>query len=187
MSSDPLRPPSTAITADVLFSDGELPHDAVLAGDELVRVYWRVRGRERERIRQEAFWASTNEALSSAYAQLERKREELDAARAELVRLNAELEERVEAQVQEIVARARTVDDALQAYHDHEPRFYETHVVRTETDMTFVWRPDVAYGNKDLLAAGPPRSPLEVPVKRLDLVPRQLEQVVHLVAPRHAL
>jgi 8-oxo-dGTP pyrophosphatase MutT (NUDIX family) len=53
------------------------------------------------------------------------------------------------------LARARAVDEALQAYHDHEPRFYETRVVRTETDMTFVWRPDIAYDTKDLLTAGP--------------------------------
>jgi hypothetical protein len=53
------------------------------------------------------------------------------------------------------LARARTVDEALQAYHDREPRFYETHVVRDEQSMTFVWRPDVAYGSRDLLAAGP--------------------------------
>ena len=53
------------------------------------------------------------------------------------------------------LARARSVADALAAYHDHEPRFYETSVVRTDDSMTFVWRPDVAYDTKDLLAEGP--------------------------------
>lgn len=112
MSSDPTdkRAPRSELTADDLFSDVEPPPGAVLQGEALERAYWRIRGRERELARQEAFWASTNDALANAYAELERKRAELDAARQELVRLNEELEARVQAQVSEIVARAREVD-----------------------------------------------------------------------------
>jgi hypothetical protein len=109
MTSDGSRR-STPVTAEALFAEEEPSSGASLEGEELTRAYWRVRGRERERARQEAFWASTNEALSTAYAELERKRAELDATRAELVKLNGELEARVEAQVHEIVARAREVD-----------------------------------------------------------------------------
>jgi serine/threonine-protein kinase len=106
MSSDA----RTKIAADDLFTREELPESASLEGAELERAFWRIKGREREIARQEAFWASTNEALASAYVELERQRTELDAARSELVRLNGELEARVAAQVQEIVARAREVD-----------------------------------------------------------------------------
>jgi len=99
-----------ALSADALFSQDEPPPGASLEGEELSRAYWRIRGRERDLARQQAFWASTNEALSKAYDELERKRAELDATRDELVRLNAELEARVAAQVNEIVARAREVE-----------------------------------------------------------------------------
>lgn len=101
---------SLALSADALFSQDEPPPGASLEGEELSRAYWRIRGRERDLARQQAFWASTNEALSTAYDELERKRAELDATRDELVRLNAELEARVAAQVNEIVARAREVE-----------------------------------------------------------------------------
>lgn len=112
MSSDPTdeAPARTELSAEALFSDAEPPKGAVLQGEELDRAYWRIRGRERELARQEAFWASTNDALANAYAELERKSAELDGARKELVRLNEELEARVQAQVSEIVARAREVD-----------------------------------------------------------------------------
>ncbi len=70
----------------------------------------RTEGSARDHARQQAFWAATNEALARAYAELERQRAELDAAKSELVRLNTELEARVAAQVQEIVARASEVD-----------------------------------------------------------------------------
>jgi eukaryotic-like serine/threonine-protein kinase len=99
-----------ALSADALFSQDEPPPGGVLEGNELERAYWRIRGRERDLARQQAFWASTNEALAKAYEELERKRAEVDAAQRELVRLNAELEARVEAQVHEIVGRAREIE-----------------------------------------------------------------------------
>ncbi|AKV03995.1 serine/threonine protein kinase [Labilithrix luteola] len=112
MSTDPKggAPSRIALDPDALFSNDEPPRGAVLEGEALEQAYWRIRGRERELARQQAFWASTNDALANAYAELERKSAELDAARQELVRLNEELEARVAAQVSEIVARAREVD-----------------------------------------------------------------------------
>ena len=53
------------------------------------------------------------------------------------------------------LARANSVADALDAYRLHEPRFYETHVIRTDGAMTFLWRPDAAYDTNDLDVAGP--------------------------------
>ena len=53
------------------------------------------------------------------------------------------------------LARADSVAAALDAFRDREPRFYETHVVRTESAMTFLWRPDVGYDTKDLDVEGP--------------------------------
>ena len=51
--------------------------------------------------------------------------------------------------------RAASVADALEAYRTHAPRFYETHVIRTDTSMTFLWQPDAGYDTKDLDADGP--------------------------------
>lgn len=53
------------------------------------------------------------------------------------------------------LARAQSVADALDAYGAHDPRFYETHVVRTESGMTFLWRPDAGYDTNDLDVPGP--------------------------------
>jgi hypothetical protein len=53
------------------------------------------------------------------------------------------------------LSRAQSVADALDAYNAHEPRFYETHVVRTEKAMTFLWRPDAGYDTNDLDVVGP--------------------------------
>ena len=53
------------------------------------------------------------------------------------------------------LARADSVAAALDAFRDREPRFYETHVVRSESAMTFLWRPDVGYDTKDLDVEGP--------------------------------
>ena len=104
------KTPRISISAEALFSDEELPPGALLEGEELERAYWRIRGRERELVRKQAFWESTNEALARAFEELERKRAELDEMRRKLLELNTELEERVEAQVHEIVARAREVE-----------------------------------------------------------------------------
>jgi hypothetical protein len=52
------------------------------------------------------------------------------------------------------LARANSVADALDAYQAHEPRFYETHVVRADGAMTVLWRPDAAYDTNDLEIAG---------------------------------
>jgi hypothetical protein len=52
------------------------------------------------------------------------------------------------------LARAATVDDALEGFRHRPPRFYETQVVRTDNAMTFLWRPDAAYETKDLDAPG---------------------------------
>jgi hypothetical protein len=51
--------------------------------------------------------------------------------------------------------RAMSVQEALDAFRQREPRFYETQVLRTENSMTFFWRPDVSYETKDIEAAGP--------------------------------
>ena len=53
------------------------------------------------------------------------------------------------------LARAASVVDALEAYRNHAPRFYETHVVRTESAMTFLWQPDAGYDTNDLDIEGP--------------------------------
>ncbi len=115
-ADDKRETPRVPVPADLLFSraasssDEGLPPGAVLEGAELERVYWRIRGRERELARQQAFWESTNVALSNAYEELEKKRLELSVTQRELVKLNAELEARVEAQVREIVANARDLE-----------------------------------------------------------------------------
>ena len=53
------------------------------------------------------------------------------------------------------LARAASVADALDAYRTRAPRFYETHVVRTEVAMTFLWHPDAGYDTNDLDVGGP--------------------------------
>ncbi|MEO5838468.1 MAG: NUDIX hydrolase [Acidimicrobiales bacterium] len=53
------------------------------------------------------------------------------------------------------LSRAASVADALDAYGAHEPRFYETQVIRTDASMTFLWHPDAGYGTKDLDVDGP--------------------------------
>jgi serine/threonine-protein kinase len=98
------------ITADQLFGDAAPEPDAVLEGAELVRAHWRIKGREKDLARQEQFWASTNKALAKAYEELEERTAELKRAREDLLGLNTELEQRVAAQVLEIVQHARDVD-----------------------------------------------------------------------------
>lgn len=53
------------------------------------------------------------------------------------------------------LSRANTVDAALAAFHEREPRFYETQVVRDERAMSFLWRPDAGYESRDLATPGP--------------------------------
>ena len=53
------------------------------------------------------------------------------------------------------LSRASSVAAALDAFRAREPRFYETHVVRTDATMTFLWHPDVGYDTKDLEVEGP--------------------------------
>ncbi|MFO0694112.1 MAG: protein kinase [Polyangiales bacterium] len=96
--SDP-RP----IPAAEFLTAEELESDRRLEGAELSRVFWVVRGREKERERQEAFWASTNDALARAYRELDEVRHELEA-------LNQQLERRVAEQVEEIVRRAGQIE-----------------------------------------------------------------------------
>ncbi|TNE91107.1 MAG: serine/threonine protein kinase [Deltaproteobacteria bacterium] len=98
------------LTADEFLAAERLGEDAVLEGAELQHVFWTMRGRNKELERREAFWAATNQALEAAYAELESAKHALDLARTELERTNAELEQRVSEQVEEIVARAREVE-----------------------------------------------------------------------------
>lgn len=91
------------ISAADFLSALELDGDRRLEGADLVRVFWVLRGREKERERQEAFWGATNDALAKAYRELEEARRELET-------LNQQLERRVAAQVEEIVHRAGQIE-----------------------------------------------------------------------------
>jgi len=98
------------ITADELFGAGPIEPGSALEGPELVRAYWRIKGREKDLARQERFWATTNHALARAYEELEQRSDELKRTREALLALNVDLEQRVAAQVVEIVGRARDVE-----------------------------------------------------------------------------
>jgi len=83
---------------------------AILQGRDLQRVLWMLRGLQKELARKEKFWAATNDNLASAYRTLEERSDELRKTREELVQLNQSLEQRVAAQVDEIVQRARQIE-----------------------------------------------------------------------------
>jgi hypothetical protein len=58
------------IDADQFLAATRLDPDAVLRGAELQKVFWRLKGLEKELERQRAFWRSTNETLSQAFEQV---------------------------------------------------------------------------------------------------------------------
>jgi hypothetical protein len=98
------------IDAEAFFSDEEPGDDVSLPGKELVRAYWRTRSLRAELARKERYWMNICEALGTAYTDLERTTRELAETRAELARLNAELEKRVDAQSQEIETHAAKIE-----------------------------------------------------------------------------
>ena len=53
------------------------------------------------------------------------------------------------------LTRAATVADALAAFEAHEPRFYETRMMKDDENMHFVWQGDAAYPNLPPDTAGP--------------------------------
>lgn len=110
----------TISSQDFLSADALEP-EACLQGRELLRAFWAVRGQKRELQRREQFWAATNDNLASAYRALEERSAELKQAREALVELNRSLEQRVAAQVEEIVQRAREVE-ALNLQLQHKVR-----------------------------------------------------------------
>jgi len=50
---------------------------------------------------------------------------------------------------------AADVDDALDRLSRTPARFYETHVVRDDGGMHFLWQPDAAWDGGELTAPGP--------------------------------
>jgi len=98
------------LSSDEFLRSEEVPEGSILEGDDLVRAFWTCRGREIDLRRKEAFWEATTEALAKSYADLERTSQELREAREKLLRLNSELEARVEEQVREIVRHAQTAE-----------------------------------------------------------------------------
>jgi phosphoserine phosphatase RsbU/P len=69
------------IDADQFLAATRLGLDTVLRGAELQKIFWRLKGLEKELERQRAFWRSTNETLSQAF-------EQVRAAEAELQQKN---------------------------------------------------------------------------------------------------
>lgn len=101
---------SIRITAEELLRASEPDERWLLEGPEVVRVFWALRGARTELARQQAFWESTNEAVANAYELLEARTRELADARRQLEEANQHLEQRVAAQVAEILERAREID-----------------------------------------------------------------------------
>jgi len=99
-----------SLSAQEFLGAEAISDDAVLRGRELQRVLWALRGLQKELARKERFWAATNDNLASAYRTLEERSEELRQTREALVQLNQSLEQRVAAQVDEIVQRARQIE-----------------------------------------------------------------------------
>lgn len=97
------------IDAATFFSAAELEEGVTLAPAELRRVFWRVKRDRDDLARKERYWQSICDALEGAYEELEATTAALGKSRAELERLNAELEERVDAQVGEIRANAARI------------------------------------------------------------------------------
>jgi len=98
------------IDAATFLSADELDAESSLSGEELARAFWRVKRGRDEVARKDRYWASICDALEGAYAELEATTAALAASRAELARLNAELEARVDAQVGEIRVHAARID-----------------------------------------------------------------------------
>lgn len=102
---------AAAVSAlDILEGERPPPEEGVMKGPELRRVYFAWRGQKKEVARRERFWEATNDNLSEAYRKLEERTEELRQTREALLRLNESLEQRVAAQVEEILERAREVE-----------------------------------------------------------------------------
>jgi hypothetical protein len=98
------------VTSKEFLEAAEVDDEWSLSGPELARVFWTVKQRESDRERDERYWLSVREALTTAYEQLERKTAELDELKGQLLRANEGLERRVAHQVSEIVAHMREVE-----------------------------------------------------------------------------
>jgi PAS domain S-box-containing protein len=83
------------ISAHDFFQAEELPADATLTGEELLKAFWQLKKTQRESQQQQDFWKSVNDSLAGAYKKLASFQEELRASREKLREANDELERKV--------------------------------------------------------------------------------------------
>src|SRR3954470_23767794 len=76
---------SKSLTCSDVLTAAEIGTNDEIRGPELTKLFWTLRQREKDLARRERYWTSINDALASAYDELERKTEELRAVKQELL------------------------------------------------------------------------------------------------------
>jgi rsbT co-antagonist protein RsbR len=108
----------TNISSHDFFRAEQLPADASLSGEELLKAFWQVKKTQRESQQQQGFWKSVNDSLADAYKKLASFQEELRASREKLRQANDELEHKVKERTAALAEARELAESILSSVSD---------------------------------------------------------------------
>jgi len=108
----------TNISAQEFFRAEEIPPEAELSGEELLKAFWQVKKTQRETQQQQGFWKSVNDSLADAYKKLASFQEELRASREKLREANEQLEDKVRERTAALVEARELSESILSSVSD---------------------------------------------------------------------